>query len=96
MGLSEVIGSVFSHLMYSLARSPACWLTGTFWVRPAPRLSVRATMTPSSTPSSSKARRQARSFSMKSSRGTVTLPSWWPHCLASETWFSICRQQAPA
>ena len=33
---------------------------------------------------------------MKSSCGTVTLPSWWPHCFSSETWFSICSAQAPA
>ena len=28
--------------------------------------------------------------------GTVTLPSWWPHCFSSETWFSIWSAQAPA
>jgi hypothetical protein len=37
-----------------------------------------------------------RILAMKSSCGTVTLPSWWPHCFSSETWFSIWMQQAPA
>ncbi len=38
----------------------------------------------------------ARILAMKSSCGTVTLPSWWPHCFSSDTWFSICSAQAPA
>ena len=33
--------------------------------------------------------RTALIFETKSSWGTVTLPAWCPHCLASETWFSI-------
>ena len=33
---------------------------------------------------------------MKSSCGTVTLPSWWPHCFSSDTWFSIWMAHAPA
>ncbi len=43
-------------------------------------------------------RRSGRRGSSRGSTscGTVTLPSWWPHCFSSETWFSICRAQAPA
>ena len=90
------ISSASTKAKYFEAKSPGSWLTGNFWVKPAPSESVLATIIPSLTPNSRNAYLMAFNFAIKSSCGTVTFPSWWPHCFASETWFSIWIAQAPA
>ena len=94
--LKSLISWDSRKLLYWSARSPGSFETGTFWVKPAPKESVLATMIPFLIPNSKKAYLTALTLDKKSSCGTVTFPSWWPHCFSSDTWFSICMAQAPA
>src|SRR5262249_3884679 len=88
---AAVTSSQSRKLLYWSPRSPGLWLTAICCVRPAPSESVRVTTMPSSTPSSRKAWRQARILARNTSCGTVTLPSWCPHCFSAVLLLLIWR-----